>query len=170
MVYQYSQVWHRSAIIPGDLESIVSSPNYCCERNMLLVLAVRNIESVGKELRLWETWIIGNVIWRDTCFIKADFWISAPVHECDEACEASMCVIFKMYSWNFSPHYLLVCSRRIFKNGKVSIEFTIFQKFNKGNVYGPTSPDFAKQNIQYIPRNMHTVLLCFALLWLCNRS
>ena len=25
-------------------------------------------------------------------------------------------------------------------------------------------------NIQYIPRNMHTVLLCFALLWLCNRS
>ena len=25
-------------------------------------------------------------------------------------------------------------------------------------------------NLQYIPRNMHTVLLCFALLWLCNRS
>ena len=25
-------------------------------------------------------------------------------------------------------------------------------------------------NIQYIPRNMHTVVLCFALLWLCNRS
>ena len=25
-------------------------------------------------------------------------------------------------------------------------------------------------NIQYISRNMHTVLLCFALLWLCNRS
>ena len=24
--------------------------------------------------------------------------------------------------------------------------------------------------IQYIPRNMHTVLLCFALLWLSNRS
>ena len=24
--------------------------------------------------------------------------------------------------------------------------------------------------IQYITRNMHTVLLCFALLWLCNRS
>ena len=24
--------------------------------------------------------------------------------------------------------------------------------------------------IQYTPRNMHTVLLCFALLWLCNRS
>ena len=23
--------------------------------------------------------------------------------------------------------------------------------------------------LQYIPRNMHTVLLCFALLWLCNR-
>ena len=29
----------------------------------------------------------------------------------------------------------------------------------------PMSP-----HIQYIPRNMHTVLLCFALLWLCNRS
>ena len=27
-----------------------------------------------------------------------------------------------------------------------------------------------KGNIQYIPKNMHTVLLCFALLWLCNRS
>ena len=25
-------------------------------------------------------------------------------------------------------------------------------------------------HIQYIPRNMHMVLLCFALLWLCNRS
>ena len=25
-------------------------------------------------------------------------------------------------------------------------------------------------DIQYIPRNMHTVLLCFALLWLCDRS
>ena len=25
-------------------------------------------------------------------------------------------------------------------------------------------------SLQYIPRNMHTVLLCFALLWLCNRS
>ena len=25
-------------------------------------------------------------------------------------------------------------------------------------------------DVQYIPRNMHTVLLCFALLWLCNRS
>ena len=25
-------------------------------------------------------------------------------------------------------------------------------------------------HIQYIPRNMHTVLLCLALLWLCNRS
>ena len=25
-----------------------------------------------------------------------------------------------------------------------------------------------KWGIQYIPRNMHTVLLCFALLWLCN--
>ena len=24
--------------------------------------------------------------------------------------------------------------------------------------------------LQYIPRNMHAVLLCFALLWLCNRS
>ena len=24
--------------------------------------------------------------------------------------------------------------------------------------------------LQYIPRNMHTVLSCFALLWLCNRS
>ena len=30
----------------------------------------------------------------------------------------------------------------------------------------PTPPP----RIQYIPRNMHTVLLCFALLWLCNRS
>ena len=27
-----------------------------------------------------------------------------------------------------------------------------------------------EEYVQYIPRNMHTVLLCFALLWLCNRS
>ena len=26
------------------------------------------------------------------------------------------------------------------------------------------------KSLQYIPRNMHTVLCCFALLWLCNRS
>ena len=33
------------------------------------------------------------------------------------------------------------------------------------------TPNFPKiMKIQYIPRNMHTVLLCFALLWLCNRS
>ena len=29
---------------------------------------------------------------------------------------------------------------------------------------------YAGCHIQYIPWNMHTVLLCFALLWLCNRS
>ena len=28
----------------------------------------------------------------------------------------------------------------------------------------------SQYHIEYIPRNMHTVLLCFALLWLCNRS
>ena len=27
-----------------------------------------------------------------------------------------------------------------------------------------------QSSVQFIPRNMHTVLLCFALLWLCNRS
>ena len=27
-----------------------------------------------------------------------------------------------------------------------------------------------RTELQYIPRNMHTVVLCFALLWLCNRS
>ena len=30
--------------------------------------------------------------------------------------------------------------------------------------------ELIKYILQYIPRNMHTVLLCFALLWLCNRS
>ena len=25
-------------------------------------------------------------------------------------------------------------------------------------------------DVQYIPRNMHTALMCFALLWLCNSS
>ena len=36
----------------------------------------------------------------------------------------------------------------------------------------PTSwcPHAMVSLLQYIPRNMHTVLLCFALLWLCNRS
>ena len=27
-----------------------------------------------------------------------------------------------------------------------------------------------RPTVQYTPRNMHAVLLCFALLWLCNRS
>ena len=31
-------------------------------------------------------------------------------------------------------------------------------------------PSWRVWGLQYIPRNMHTVLLCFALLWLCNRS
>ena len=34
------------------------------------------------------------------------------------------------------------------------------EKFHIGNI----------MVVQYIPRNMHTVLLFFALLWLCNRS
>ena len=34
----------------------------------------------------------------------------------------------------------------------------------------PCEEPSAATIVQYIPRNMHTVLLCFALLWLCNRS
>ena len=29
---------------------------------------------------------------------------------------------------------------------------------------------YTKAHVQFIPRNMRMVLLCFALLWLCNRS
>ena len=35
---------------------------------------------------------------------------------------------------------------------------------------GGVVDDQDKSEGQYIPRNMHMVLLCFALLWLCNRS
>ena len=41
------------------------------------------------------------------------------------------------------------------------LDFFTFQHCQGCNLHEP---------IQYIPRNMHTVLLCFALLWLCNRS
>ena len=34
----------------------------------------------------------------------------------------------------------------------------------------PSRLKSALSQLQYIPRNMHTVLLCFALLWLCNCS
>ena len=33
-----------------------------------------------------------------------------------------------------------------------------------------SSPQRWCARVQYIPRNMHTVLLCFASLWLCDRS
>ena len=41
----------------------------------------------------------------------------------------------------------------------VQIMQHLFSRYTRGNTI-----------LQYIPRNMHTVLLCFALLWLCNCS
>ena len=40
----------------------------------------------------------------------------------------------------------------------------------KHHIFGIDSLHLNVPTLQYIPRNMHTVLLCFALLWLCNRS
>ena len=41
---------------------------------------------------------------------------------------------------------------------------------NRTNRFPPPWPPSISVYLQYIPRNMHTVLLCFALLWLSNRS
>ena len=49
------------------------------------------------------------------------------------------------------------------------IKHITLQQFNKhyGSEVGRSE---TRWFLQYIPRNMHTVLLCFALLWLCNLS
>ena len=47
---------HRSAVIRGDFEM----------HSIVTKLAMKNIESISKELRLWETGILGNSTWHDT--------------------------------------------------------------------------------------------------------
>ena len=57
----------------------------------------------------------------------------------------------------------------IIKKAKVNV----YCNYTHGSEYTKTCTLSHKHDyidIQYIPRNMHTVLLCFALLWLCNRS
>ena len=57
---------HKSAVIRGDFETHSIVTKLLLWKNMLLVLAMTNIESICKELRLWETGILGNSTWRDT--------------------------------------------------------------------------------------------------------
>ena len=52
--------------------------------------------------------------------------------------------------------------------------FRVWLLLGTGRLYsysvGQSCDCSSSSEVQYIPRNMHTVLLCFALLWLCNRS
>ena len=75
----------------------------------------------------------------------------------------------------------------LFKTAITTAFLSIFLRITRNRIYmrsrraawvfpltGPhratPKPNICWAGLQYIPRNMHTVLLCFALLWLCNRS
>ena len=52
-----------------------------------------------------------------------------------------------------------------------TLRTTYLSRFHATDSYNTFDKRYAfSLPIQYTPRNMHTVLLCFALLWLCNRS
>ena len=70
-------------------------------------------------------------------------------------------------SWTVSQIPLLVCMQwaLISKVWCFLSKFTLTHYFKTSFIVC-----FTKTQLQYIPRNMHTVLLCIALLWLCNRS
>ena len=95
--------------------------------------------------------------WRCMCFVTGDDWrvpteasIKGPTiagsrgaRAIDTPCQAFPTTAREILTLDSSQRYLL-----------------------------PTIPNLLWNSLclQYIPRNMHTVLLCFALLWLCNRS
>ena len=80
------------------------------------------------------------------------------------------------YLWRLTYGYLEIeshpATQNGFGNGFVSSTHFLNQIIsNCMTPHGESRIQGVKfRHILYIPRNMHTVLLCFALLWLCNRS
>ena len=96
------------------------------------------------------------------------------------------------YTWHLSVDfaaYMTIITRRMFRRwtdrqiiSAIKVNLSLSQKaycrmppIFKHTVYWHTRTlkvDRQKEHhyLQYIPRNMHTVLLCSALLWLCHRS
>ena len=71
------------------------------------------------------------------------------------------CIVF-VYIWR---KIVLKISITISHSSPLSLLFLTITSHSKA-----CSANNNENILQYIPRNMHTVLLCFALLWLCNRS
>ena len=87
--------------------------------------------------------------------------------DCPSASKATLMNIDKYFMW---IHYERLHNHNKAKHNKtVCIFLGIYCNLNQQK--RPLhSNDACSEMLQYIPRNMHTVLLCFALLWLCNRS
>ena len=87
------------------------------------------------------------------------------------------CALFKLQTWKCflqcSSGYQSYDLRYFFIKPRLATSHEILQRFKNNHFMKRNmseSPMTVTTWIQYIPRNMHTVLLCFALLWLCNRS
>ena len=77
------------------------------------------------------------------------------------------CLTIKTIKGIEELHSLLIVTIYINYLGMIAyVQWTILPSWKRINA----SVVFNTTDLQYIPRNMHTVLLCFALLWLCNRS
>ena len=104
-------------------------------------------------------------------------------NDCPSASKATLMNMDKYFMW---IHYERLHNHNKAKHNKTVCIFlgiycmvicgmcTIFIEYKlvHCNSKGHMRVELIELNIpvQYIPRNMHTVLLCFALLWLCNRS
>ena len=85
--------------------------------------------------------------WHDIIWF---FWIKWPV-----CCRRHLVDIFEVIMWSIITWTNVIAIVQAVKGSTISVTSTFCITYRV---------------IQYIPRNMHTVLLCFALLWLCNRS
>ena len=65
-----------------------------------------------------------------------------------------------------NPYNMLPCENE----GRMNFQSNLNSDGKIIGEMGAWSISHTIATLQYIPRNMHTVLLCFALLWLCNPS
>ena len=81
----------------------------------------------------------------------------------------TMCIFLGIYCIWTRMYYTLSCRFVILRRFQTSALLSIVNKV-RGYTTRFVDRSICRMFVQYIPRNMHTVLLCFALLWLCNRS
>ena len=134
-----------------------------------------------------------NMYWKDTNLVSVTFILSLYVHPFTHDQSHPICIQHIVQTSVLSSAYQRLLKLRYFiwpcfnikpTSSGMGIPFSetvIFMMviflLVRQHFYIEMSPTLPASDrlyeymlVQYIPRNMHTVLLCFALLWLCNRS